>query len=589
MSSTNTPTPPRNSSGPVSNPSPRHRNITNASSAPPIISLPSNKKYHGFLTHNWQEDEEGRNNHARVERVHLGLKKRGLNMWFDSERMTGAIVDQMIKGIDESDLVIVFITKKYADKVASGNPKDNCKKEFDYTSRVKGANKMIPVPMEPCMGNPGAWVGPVQMELGGMLYEASFPTDDDVKFEENIDNLFKQIVRETSGVVMTENARAVLEKEIENRLKEEMKKKEIVKMNMMRQQYEVKVQEASNAAVAKERAASLAENPQVSQASTIESTQAAALTGETKTDTVALLSGNASATIKTWLEENSTMKIKTDLTSILSVVNVSTVAELSMLDEAKQLEVMKAMNKLNQRKWISSDIGSKLKNYLKDHNDKLKRQAQAEAALALKQQKLMDKEDQGVALRACGMTTIEEWLNVLQLSGDGAKLWLKEYGIEDVIDLKELEQEDKNNLIQAAKENGGDRDGKRIDMALKAREEAAAEEKFQKSKKLESDIIARVEAAANKITKNYDWGVYYGQMEGGKIHGYGTRTVADGNKYVGELKNDKMHGYGTYTWASGNKYVGELKNDKQHGQGTKTLANGTIEHSGEWVNNKPKK
>ena len=53
---------------------------------------PTNKKYHGFLTHNWAKDEQGRNNHARVERVHVGLKKRGLNMWFDSERMSGAIV-----------------------------------------------------------------------------------------------------------------------------------------------------------------------------------------------------------------------------------------------------------------------------------------------------------------------------------------------------------------------------------------------------------------------------------------------------------------------------------------------------------------
>ena len=59
------------------------------------------------------EDEEGRNNHARVERVHEGLKRRGLNMWFDSERMQDSILDQMIQGIDESDLVIVFITKKY--------------------------------------------------------------------------------------------------------------------------------------------------------------------------------------------------------------------------------------------------------------------------------------------------------------------------------------------------------------------------------------------------------------------------------------------------------------------------------------------
>ena len=122
-------------------------------------------------------------------------------MWFDSERMAGAIVDQMIKGIDESDLVIVFITKKYCQKVASGNPKDNCRKEFMYTSQNKGATKMIPIPMEPCMMNPLSWVGVVNMELGGLLYEASFPTDDDVKFEENIDNLFKQIVRETSASI----------------------------------------------------------------------------------------------------------------------------------------------------------------------------------------------------------------------------------------------------------------------------------------------------------------------------------------------------------------------------------------------------
>ena len=83
----------------------------------------------------------------------------------------------------------------------------------------------------------------------------------------------------------------------------------------------------------------------------------------------------------------------------------------------------------------------------------------------------------------------------------------------------------------------------------------------------ESDIIARVEAAGNKITINYGGGrVYYGQMEGGK-----------------------RHGYGTYTWASGSKYVGEYKNGLKHGQGTLTRANGTIYHSGEWVNDQPKK
>ena len=63
----------------------------------------------------------------------------------------------------------------------------------------------------------------------------------------------------------------------------------------------------------------------------------------------------------------------------------------------------------------------------------------------------------------------------------------------------------------------------------------------------------------------------------------------EGGKYMGEFKNNKRHGYGAYTWASGNKYVGEYKNGKIHGQGTFSRPDGTIIHSGEWENDKPKK
>ena len=94
-----------------------------------------------------------------------------------------------------------------------------------------------------------------------------------------------------------------------------------------------------------------------------------------------------------------------------------------------------------------------------------------------------------------------------------------------------------------------------------AEEEAAAEERFQRSSKSESDIIARVEAAGNKITKNWGGNVYYGQMKGGD-----------------------WHGYGTLTYANGNKYVGEYKNGKKDGTGTETKPDGTIQHSGEWKN-----
>jgi len=123
----------------------------------------------------------------------------------------------------------------------------------------------------------------------------------------------------------------------------------------------------------------------------------------------------------------------------------------------------------------------------------------------------------------------------------------------------------------------------------------------------ESDILALVEAAGNKITEEFDNGnVYVCQMKGGKRNGYGTYTWANGNKHVGQYKNDKKdgngtwthtngdkhvgqykngkrHGNGTYTWADGGKYVGEFKNDKKDGNGTYTAANGD-KYVGPWKN-----
>ena len=146
-------------------------------------------------------------------------------------------------------------------------------------------------------------------------------------------------------------------------------------------------------------------------------------------------------------------------------------------------------------------------------------------------------------------------------------------------------EETKNKLVRgrATQENR--------ERAAKVRAAREAGERWSRGRPSESDIIARVEAAENKITKNYDSGwVYCGQWEGGKKHGYGTYTGAiESGKYLGEWKNDKYDGYGTGTWANGSKFVGEWKNGKRHGNGTYTYANGTIKHSGEWVNGEPKK
>jgi hypothetical protein len=45
-----------------------------------------------FLTHNWGADG---NNHQRVSRIHRSLRRQSVSCWFDEERMSGDIVDQV--------------------------------------------------------------------------------------------------------------------------------------------------------------------------------------------------------------------------------------------------------------------------------------------------------------------------------------------------------------------------------------------------------------------------------------------------------------------------------------------------------------
>ena len=151
-------------------------------------------RYHGFLTHTWMKDELGRPNHDRVTKIFEALKRKGLDNWFDGEKMQDDVMMQMIGGIDQSACIVVFVTKAYIEKVGSGNRADNCFKEFDYAYRKK-PDRMIVVPMEPCCLNPNNWSGPVSMALGGLLYEANFANDDPAAFNENIEKLYQQIRR----------------------------------------------------------------------------------------------------------------------------------------------------------------------------------------------------------------------------------------------------------------------------------------------------------------------------------------------------------------------------------------------------------
>mmetsp|Transcript_1800 Transcript_1800/g.1812 ORF Transcript_1800/g.1812 Transcript_1800/m.1812 type:complete len:693 (-) Transcript_1800:2-2080(-) len=156
-----------------------------------------------FLTHDWGH-ELGQDNHAKVGMINKLIKARGLSTWFDEEKMEGNIKKQMAAGIDNAQCVVVFITKRYVDKVAGTNPEDNCQLEFNYSARRKGANKIIAVVMEERMRNDAAWVGEVGLVLGGRLYADMTGDFGDADYLNRCaDDLYNRIIKVIGSPVPT--------------------------------------------------------------------------------------------------------------------------------------------------------------------------------------------------------------------------------------------------------------------------------------------------------------------------------------------------------------------------------------------------
>jgi TIR domain len=136
----------------------------------PLPSVKPKKQYHAFLTHNWGD---GSVNHERVKQIWHALKSMGLNLWFDEERMSGAnVIQEVISGIDQSDVVVVFVTTTFCQKVNKPDY-DNCKIEFMYAVN-RMLSSMVAVPLDEDVLNPQSWIGPVGAILGCNLYPAKF-------------------------------------------------------------------------------------------------------------------------------------------------------------------------------------------------------------------------------------------------------------------------------------------------------------------------------------------------------------------------------------------------------------------------------
>jgi hypothetical protein len=82
-----------------------------------------------------------------------------------------------------------------------------------------------------------------------------------------------------------------------------------------------------------------------------------------------------------------------------------------------------------------------------------------------------------------------------------------------------------------------------------------------------------------------DGGVYKGDMQGVKRHGFGKSTWPEGDFYEGEWKDDAQSGWGKNCWKEGAVYVGFFLNGLKDGLGKYVWEDGT-EFFGEWKANK---
>jgi len=155
------------------------------------------KKKDSFLSYNWGKNGSNR---EKVQRINDALKSRGIVTWFDSQGdMEGLLDSAMAEGIDNSSVIIVFLTSEYIRKCTI--PDDNCAKEFRFAMLRHGVLGIIPVVMEKSLLNQKTWRGTVGLNLGNSIYVDA--TKNANQFNEFVDELSNRIIKMTNALAST--------------------------------------------------------------------------------------------------------------------------------------------------------------------------------------------------------------------------------------------------------------------------------------------------------------------------------------------------------------------------------------------------
>ena len=133
-----------------------------------------------FISHTWQKDKNGRNNHTRCKNLCDKLINKGYSIWFDHYDMGRDVNTSITYAIDNCKVFIVCLTKAYCDKinnaVKDNKLNDNCYKEWNYA--IYRNKYIIPVIMEKDMTiDYSNKEGIINMYLNSLIYYDI--TDDD--------------------------------------------------------------------------------------------------------------------------------------------------------------------------------------------------------------------------------------------------------------------------------------------------------------------------------------------------------------------------------------------------------------------------
>ena len=144
-----------------------------------------------FLSHNWGINDS---NHLKVKRINDALKSNSLQTWFNEDKYIDDVQKQAAEGVENSSVIVVFITAAYHQKVNNGDSCDNCYYEFNYSLSKKGAKCMIAVVMEAAMCNQCEWEGAFSTALGSSLYiDFSGAFNDDIIFNQKMNELIARV------------------------------------------------------------------------------------------------------------------------------------------------------------------------------------------------------------------------------------------------------------------------------------------------------------------------------------------------------------------------------------------------------------